>query len=234
MSTQNINVGINQNGMANLDVQSNSAALNITASGSMSPSGNVNVDLSKDGMVGLAVQSKSGSIKVNAGTHVCNRIYYKTTAQWNAQYELVSRKGVIYIYSDHSKDHEGRDVPGFKVGDGNAYLIDVPFMESSIQGDNIICDTMAGWASKPSYQTAEGILYVYTDYKYYDGKYIPGLKVGTGNAYLADTPFVDQIYADHIENSDIHITAEERLFWNNKVTCYLDPEKDDKLIFSKE
>ena len=161
------------------------------------------------------------------------KIYYGTTAYWNSRPYLKSIEGAIYIYSDYSHDEQGRDIPGLKVGDGNAYLIDIPFIGSSAYMDNIICDTVEGWASKPSYQTAEGFLYVYTDYKLHDGKYIPGLKVGTGNAYLIDTPFVDQVYAEHVENTDIHITAEEREFWNNKVTCYIDPLEENRLVFSK-
>ena len=58
-------------------------------------------------------------------------VKYNTTAGWNAQRTLIAERGILYIYSDHSTitTHEGRTlpVPGIKVGDGNSYLIDLPF-----------------------------------------------------------------------------------------------------------
>ena len=99
---------------------------------------------------------------------------------------------------------------------------------------NVICDTTAGWALKGSTISEEGFIYVYTDYQTVDGVNIPGVKIGTGNAYIVDLPFIDQIYATHIADTVMHITQEEREFWNNKVTCYIDPNKSDKLIVSKE
>ncbi len=103
-----------------------------------------------------------------------------------------------------------------------------------IKSNNIICDTVEGWAEKSSMVSQEGFVYVYTNYKVVDGQNIPGIKIGTDNAYIVDLPFVDEVYARHITDTIIHITNEERLSWNNKVTCYIDPIKDDKLVFSKE
>ena len=58
-------------------------------------------------------------------------VKYGTTAGWNAQRTLVAERGIIYVYSDHSYiEVDGGDhipVPGFKVGDGTSYLIDMPF-----------------------------------------------------------------------------------------------------------
>lgn len=54
-------------------------------------------------------------------------IYYDTTANWNAQTGLIPEEGAIYIYSDHYVN--GSVVsPGVKIGDGNAYLSDLPFI----------------------------------------------------------------------------------------------------------
>lgn len=55
-----------------------------------------------------------------------SHIYYDTTANWNAQRDLISEEGSIYIYSDYYQDGQGRPVPGIKIGDGSAYLIDLP------------------------------------------------------------------------------------------------------------
>ena len=79
------------------------------------------------------------------------------------------------------------------------------------------------------------MLVVYTDYaKKTDpetGKtiYIPNFKIGDGNAYLIDKPFVGDdirsILEEHIEDTGLHIQPGEREFWNNKLN-YEEPEGD--------
>lgn len=54
-------------------------------------------------------------------------IKYDTTENWNANPGLMSEEGILYIYTDYLKDKEGRDIAGIKVGDGKAFLIDLPF-----------------------------------------------------------------------------------------------------------
>ena len=61
---------------------------------------------------------------------------------------------------------------------------------------------------------------------------IPGFKVGDGQAYLVDLPFADDLYARHILNSAIHVSAEDRASWSNKITCYIDPNAESTLVFS--
>lgn len=100
------------------------------------------------------------------------KVLYADTASWNSQPQLVSQVGVIYIYSDYKKDTEGNNIPGLKVGDGNAYLIDVPFL----------------------------------------------------------TKLIDAHILDNIR----HITSSERDSWNNKVTCYIDVNNSTRLVFSKD
>ena len=50
-----------------------------------------------------------------------------TTAYWDAQRSFVPRRGLMVIYTDHGRTEDGRDIPGIKIGDGNAYLVDLPF-----------------------------------------------------------------------------------------------------------
>lgn len=51
-----------------------------------------------------------------------------TTAAWNAFTGFVPMKGEIIVYTDrYQKD--GVNVPGIKIGDGNAYLVDLPFAD---------------------------------------------------------------------------------------------------------
>ena len=103
----------------------------------------------------------------------------------------------------------------------------------NIKSDGILYDTVAGWASKPKLISEPNTMYVYTDYQSVDGQDVPGIKIGTGNAYLIDLPFIDILYARHIADNVIHITQEEREFWNNKVTAFIAPEQSDKLVLSK-
>lgn len=57
-------------------------------------------------------------------------IHRDTTQHWNAQRTLVSKAGHIYIYTD-KETVDGRNIPGIKIGDGLAYLIDMPFIDTT-------------------------------------------------------------------------------------------------------
>ena len=56
-----------------------------------------------------------------------DNVHIDTTANWNAQPQLVGKRGHLYIYKDYTVV-DGVEVPAFKVGDGSAYLIDAPFV----------------------------------------------------------------------------------------------------------
>ena len=104
-------------------------------------------------------------------------IHYGTCEYWNSQPELVGRKSHIYVYSDFEETEiDGKivAVPNIKIGDGNAFLIDNPFLTAS----------------------------------------------------------VDEILKMHIDDSSVHISADERDFWNNKVRAYIDPENPEILILT--
>ena len=82
------------------------------------------------------------------------------------------------------------------------------------------------WDLNPNFLSEKNVLYIYTDYATIDKDdkeiTIPGLKIGDGKSYLIDLPFVNdssnfnEILIDHINNNVIHISAYDRLFWNNK------------------
>lgn len=57
------------------------------------------------------------------------RIFYGTTAHWNSQPDLRAEVGCVYIYSDWGTSPEGKNIAGFKVGDGSSRLYDVPFTD---------------------------------------------------------------------------------------------------------
>lgn len=61
-------------------------------------------------------------------------IYCDTSAHWAERTDLVSEEGAIYIYSDYSieETEEGQiAVPAIKIGDGLAYVVDLPICRGS-------------------------------------------------------------------------------------------------------
>lgn len=85
---------------------------------------NVSADIQLNSTVPFEAQF--GTIYVVGGD---SHVLYATTATWNSQPSLVSARGYIYIYSDYRQNEQGQYIPAMKVGDGNAYLIDMPFTD---------------------------------------------------------------------------------------------------------
>lgn len=94
-------------------------------------------------------------------------------------------------------------------------------------------DTTENWNNARGFIPLAGEVIVYTDYEtktYTVQEYgetvtktveIPNIKIGTGNAYVQDLGFVDEKTRDilmaHIQDHDIHVTLQEKVFWNNKI-----------------
>lgn len=171
-------------------------------------------------------------------------IYYGTSSYWNSKNNLVGQAGYVYIYSDYQSvtvQGETYNIPAIKVGDGNSYLIDIPFVSggsSSSSAANVISHTTAEWNSNPLLVSSEGTLYVYTDYKTLDnGVSVPGIKVGDGSAYVVDLPFIGGSSFDfeqHITNMGIHVADDDREFWDNKWSGYIDNDDEENLVFTTE
>ena len=97
---------------------------------------------------------------------------------------------------------------------------------------NIVIDTTAHWAEKTQYIPAKGTIVIYSDRSVIDGINYAGLKAGDGLAYLVDLPYIGDDVAirimaainNHIQNTDIHVTAAEKAYWNNKLDSELDGE----------
>ena len=99
-------------------------------------------------------------------------------------------------------------------------------------GDIVHVNTTAVWNSTPQLIARSNHIYVYSDY-YEDN---PGIKIGDGTTYLIDLPFVegnDNRLLEHIRDEIVHVTSAERVFWNNKVTCYISPVDPERVIFTK-
>ena len=94
-------------------------------------------------------------------------------------------------------------------------------------------DTTANWNNARGFVPMAGEVIIYDDYQtktWQVEEYgelvtktenIPGIKIGDGLAYVQDLPFVDKDLREklmtHINNTEIHTTLAEKLFWNNKV-----------------
>ena len=87
------------------------------------------------------------------------KIRINTTANWDADKSYVPDAGVLIIYTDGATEGD-KPVPKIKVGDGNAYLIDLPFSDIDIknlldehisnQTIHITDDERASWNDKVS------------------------------------------------------------------------------------
>lgn len=103
-------------------------------------------------------------------------------------------------------------------------------------------DTTANWNRAIGFIPLDGEIIIYTDYKTVTEivgnttvtKNVPGIKIGTGNAYVQDLPFVDdetrEALMAHILNTDVHVTLNNKAFWNNKLNYDSTLEVDNELI----
>ena len=91
-------------------------------------------------------------------------------------------------------------------------------------------NTTAGWNSNPQYLPKKGEICIYTDYMTIQddmGRDVtyPGIKIGDGNSYLIDMPFVGdetrylllRRLQEHENDAVAHVTQQDRDFWNNKL-----------------
>lgn len=93
---------------------------------------------------------------------------------------------------------------------------------AALSGKEIVSNTVAGWNAQSGLVSAKNIIYVYTDYKVVDGQPVPNIKIGDGNAYLIDLPFVV---------GETSVTQEQIEFWNGKASVMIDPFNPERLVF---
>ena len=63
-----------------------------------------------------------------------------TTAHWNAAVGMIPLKGEVIIYEDHQRITQKVNgvnktitIPGIKIGDGMAYVQDLPFVDDDLR-----------------------------------------------------------------------------------------------------
>lgn len=94
-------------------------ALAASFNASFSGGGGLNANFQPD----RQFNANFGSITSTTG----NNVVVDTTEGWNSQPQLIGRENIVYVYTDYLTGDNGEKIPGFKVGDGLAYLIDLPF-----------------------------------------------------------------------------------------------------------
>ena len=99
--------------------------------------------------------------------------------------------------------------------------------------------TTAEWNARPNYVPRNNEICIYDDYRIITDNegnqdIVKGIKIGDGNAYLIDLPFItdgiNDSLSDHINNTSIHTNSMEKTVWNSKLNC--DGVIDETLIFS--
>ena len=81
----------------------------------------------------LALQAK---IYTDRQVTAFGKVQTNTTEYWNAQTGYIPPEGAIIVYSDYAQktvDETEINIPGFKFGDGKAYLVDLPFVTDDLR-----------------------------------------------------------------------------------------------------
>ena len=160
-----------------------------------------------------------------------------TEEHWNLARNFVPLAGEPIIYTVD----ENHTAPRMKIGDGQTYVVDLPFLTANtVENEYVKSGTKEYWATQRDYVPPLNTIVVYTNAGEIenDGQTIniPRIKIGDGNTYCIDLPFVDEHILDklenHINDSNIHVTPQEKNFWNNKINTnnYI---LDENLIFTR-
>lgn len=104
--------------------------------------------------------------------------------------------------------------------------------------------TEAEWDAQATLIAAAGAIYIYSDHKTVtdptsgEVTLIPGIKIGDGTSFLKTLPFVTDATAteavvivnEHVADSDVHVSDEDRATWNKKVEATVDPDNPEVLV----
>ena len=157
-----------------------------------------------------------------------------TEANWNKAINFIPLKGEVIIYSTDDSHPFSR----LKVGDGVTTVNNLPFIYSDSLNNEIVIGTTSELNRDIFYIPKKGEIRLYLDKTTFEKNgsiiTVPGIKVGDGLAYGVDLPFLGddilQRVLDHIANNVIHITQAERDFWNNKINCQDQVERENLIL----
>lgn len=111
-------------------------------------------------------------------------------------------------------------------------IVDEKIAQLELKVPKVYFHTKEYWDAQPTLVSEDQAIYVYTNYQSASGKDVAGMKIGDGSSYLIDVPFMDEVLMSHIQDTTIHITQQEREFWNNKVRSYVSDVSEEELIFT--
>lgn len=99
----------------------------------------LSVDLNRGQNLSLDLTAGSHRLSLNPIPSKIQVVAIKvnTTAYWNSLIGFVPKKGELIVYSDYAQSQSGQNIPALKVGDGNAYLIDIPFVSGGVSSEVI-------------------------------------------------------------------------------------------------
>ncbi len=97
---------------------------------------------------------------------------------------------------------------------------------------NLLIKTSQEWNNDSNIISQQNTFYIYSDKNQKEDEEgniinIPGVKVGDGQTYLIDLPFVDDLIDRHINDDNIHVTLADKAFWSNKINVNDDQEVVD-------
>lgn len=93
----------------------------------LSSSQNIKLDLSDSQNLNFSL---GNGVLIPTDSGFKSQIVQITKEQYKAQSGRVSSKDILYVITDYYQDEEGKDSPALCVGDGNAYLGDLPIVSA--------------------------------------------------------------------------------------------------------
>lgn len=165
-------------------------------------------------------------MKTNFNTGGDLNVNFNSSSSWNSQFGTNNNSIGIETDSEHE----------IQMTFSSNTSWDAIFDTGSSGGggeSKVLYGSTEYWNSHSDLVAKRGYIYIYSDWmKDSQNKDIAGFKVGDGTSYLIDMPFTGELFRDHANNTVVHITQAERLFWNNKVRCFISPDDNRRLVFT--
>lgn len=60
-------------------------------------------------------------------------LLYNSTEYWNSDKSYIPNEGDIIVYNNYKTTEDGKTIAGIKIGDGMAYLVDLPFLTDAYE-----------------------------------------------------------------------------------------------------
>lgn len=119
----------------------------------------------------------------------------------------------------------GSDNQGIRLNELETMRIRMISPASGSFSGKISIDTTAGWQQKLTYIPGKGEIVIFSDRNTVDNIDYPGIKIGDGLAYVVDLPFFGDdesarilgIISTHVNDTSVHVSPEDRAFWNAKL-----------------